>query len=154
MLYDEPTSALDPITEVEVGRVLHESEGDRTVVVVAHKLALVQDADLILVMVNGSLVEQGTHEKLLASRTSTYRRMWEQQLKGGDPRPRREPPKPAIYNGDYYDRWAVPGGAAWGQSGDCSSVEECLIAEEMDGPLAPVDPQLTGDGGAPHAWLW
>ena len=81
MLYDEPTSALDSITEEKIDKVLHEAEAGRTSVVVAHKLKLVQDADLILVMENGTLVEQGTHESLL-SRDQAYSRLWEQQLFG------------------------------------------------------------------------
>ena len=68
MLYDEPTSALDSITEKSVEEVLHRSEKNRTSLVVAHKLKLVQDADLILVMANGTLVEQGTHDELLCTR--------------------------------------------------------------------------------------
>ena len=79
MLYDEPTSALDSITEVEIDKVLHASSANRTSVVVAHKLRLVQDADLILVMRNGTLAESGTHEALLSDADSVYSRMWAQQ---------------------------------------------------------------------------
>ena len=84
MLYDEPTSALDSITERSVNEVLHASETDRTSIVVAHKLRLVQDADLILVMENGRLVEQGTHAELLCMGNSTYSRMWAQQRHGDE----------------------------------------------------------------------
>lgn len=58
MLYDEPTSALDSITEDAITQMLRQSEENRTSVVVAHKLRLIQDADLILVMGNGTLIEQ------------------------------------------------------------------------------------------------
>ena len=84
MLYDEPTSALDSISEDAIDRVLHASEANRTCVVVAHKLRLVQDADLILVMSNGTLVEQGTHAELLCRVNSTYSRMWAQQRHGNE----------------------------------------------------------------------
>lgn len=82
MLYDEPTSALDSITEESIDQVLHASEANRTSIMVAHKLKLVQDADLILVMSNGTLVEQGTHASLLCQANSTYSRMWAQQQHG------------------------------------------------------------------------
>lgn len=84
MLYDEPTSALDSLTERSVEQVLHNSAADRTSLVVAHKLKMVQDADLILVMENGTLVEQGTHANLLCRANSTYARMWAQQRHGDE----------------------------------------------------------------------
>jgi len=84
MLYDEPTSALDSITEDSIEQLLHRSGTNRTSVVVAHKLKLVQDADLILVMENGTLVEQGTHAQLLCAANSTYARMWAQQRHGDE----------------------------------------------------------------------
>ena len=61
MLYDEPTSALDSFTEESIVQLLEASEANRTSVVIAHKLSLIQDADLILVMQNGTLVEQVSH---------------------------------------------------------------------------------------------
>jgi len=82
MLYDEPTSALDSITEDEITQMLRQSEENRTSVVVAHKLRLIQDADHILVMGNGTLVEQGTHAELLCRANSTYANMWARQRYG------------------------------------------------------------------------
>ena len=67
LLLDEPTSALDPQTARQVLRNLRERGGGRTRVIVAHRLAEVSDADLILVLVAGRLVERGEHAALLAA---------------------------------------------------------------------------------------
>ena len=64
--------------------MLHRSAKNRTSLVVAHKLKLVMDADLILVMENGTLVEQGTHANLVCRANSTYSRMWAQQRHGDE----------------------------------------------------------------------
>ena len=63
-----------------------------TTVMVAHKLQTVVDADLVLVMQDGLLVEQGTHTSLLCQANSTYARMWAEQascIDGGEPSARR-----------------------------------------------------------------
>ena len=65
LLLDEATSALDPQTEAEVNATLRQAGGGRTVISVTHRLASVTDADHILVMERGRLVEQGRHEDLL-----------------------------------------------------------------------------------------
>ena len=65
LFLDEPTNALDARTESLVLERLNNFFKDRTVVLVAHRLTAVKAADLILVMKDGSIVEQGTHEELL-----------------------------------------------------------------------------------------
>merc|ERR1719310_2225310 len=82
MLCDEPTSALDPLIEKSVEQVMAQASANRTTVLVAHKLQSVVDADLILVMSNGRLVEQGTHTSLLCKEDSTYGRLWFEQNGG------------------------------------------------------------------------
>ena len=84
MLYDEPTSALDSITEEAIDQVLHFAEANRTSIVVGHKLRLVQDADLILVMSNGTLVEQGTHATLLCEPNSTSFAVYDTGIRFGE----------------------------------------------------------------------
>ncbi|HBO2605691.1 TPA: ABC transporter ATP-binding protein PchH, partial [Pseudomonas aeruginosa] len=78
LLLDEPTSALDPQTARQVLRNLRERGGGRTRVIVAHRLAEVSDADLILVLVAGRLVERGEHAALLAA-DGAYARLWREQ---------------------------------------------------------------------------
>lgn len=66
LLLDEPTRHLDPATELLVGEGLEKLMANRTVVVVAHKLSTVQNANHIVVLKNGRIVEQGTHNSLMA----------------------------------------------------------------------------------------
>ncbi|KAL8932767.1 MAG: hypothetical protein Q9216_006688 [Gyalolechia sp. 2 TL-2023] len=65
LLLDEATSALDPRAESVVQHALQSVSRGRTVLVIAHKLATIKNADNIAVIANGSIVEQGTHEQLL-----------------------------------------------------------------------------------------
>ncbi|RKH59869.1 ABC transporter ATP-binding protein [Corallococcus aberystwythensis] len=68
LLLDEPTSALDATSEAAVGAGLQALMKGRTVLVIAHRLSTVRDADLIAVVEGGQVVEAGTHEELLALR--------------------------------------------------------------------------------------
>ena len=65
LLCDEPTSSLDTSTEHDVMQQLKVMGQDRTTVIVAHRLSTVQDADLILVLDQGRLVQQGSHAELV-----------------------------------------------------------------------------------------
>lgn len=65
VLLDEATSALDPHSEAAVVRGIHELTRDKTVVVVAHRLATIAHADQILFVQDGQIVERGTHDELL-----------------------------------------------------------------------------------------
>lgn len=63
---DEATSALDPHAEGVVQKVLDKASEGRTTIVIAHKLATIRKVDNIVVMNKGHIVEQGTHEGLIA----------------------------------------------------------------------------------------
>ena len=65
LILDEATSSVDTRTEVLVQRAMAALRADRTSFVIAHRLSTIRDADLILVMEDGAIVEQGTHEELL-----------------------------------------------------------------------------------------
>ncbi|KAI9370033.1 P-loop containing nucleoside triphosphate hydrolase protein [Aspergillus egyptiacus] len=67
LLLDEATSALDPHAEGVVQKALDKAAEGRTTIVIAHKLATIRKADNIVVMSKGSIVEQGTHESLIAA---------------------------------------------------------------------------------------
>ncbi len=79
LLLDEATSALDAEAEEAVQRGLDQAMKGRTVLVIAHRLSTVQEADSILVLENGQIVDQGNHD-LLISRPGRYRDLCERQL--------------------------------------------------------------------------
>ncbi|HOS51097.1 MAG TPA: ATP-binding cassette domain-containing protein, partial [Bacillota bacterium] len=65
LILDEATSSVDTRTEVLIQRAMDNLMHGRTSFIIAHRLSTIRDADLILVMDNGDIVEQGTHEELL-----------------------------------------------------------------------------------------
>ncbi|MFZ5539661.1 MAG: ABCB family ABC transporter ATP-binding protein/permease [Pseudomonadota bacterium] len=78
LVFDEATSALDSRTERAIQAELAEIARNRTTLVIAHRLSTIVDADQILVMEHGRIVERGTHAELLARgpQASVYARMW------------------------------------------------------------------------------
>ncbi|XP_012261385.2 iron-sulfur clusters transporter ABCB7, mitochondrial isoform X1 [Athalia rosae] len=79
LVFDEATSSLDSITEHNILEALKRATVDRTSIVIAHRLSTVMDADDILVLDGGRLVERGTHAKLIATPNSLYSKLWEAQ---------------------------------------------------------------------------
>ncbi len=78
LILDEATSALDTLTERDIQSALHEVSRGRTTLVIAHRLSTIVDADEILVLGAGAIVERGTHASLLA-RNGVYAAMWDRQ---------------------------------------------------------------------------
>jgi ATP-binding cassette, subfamily B, multidrug efflux pump len=81
LILDEATSSVDTRTELLVQQAMAALRSDRTSFVIAHRLSTIRDADLILVMQDGAIVEQGRHEDLLAVR-GAYWRLYNAQFAG------------------------------------------------------------------------
>jgi ATP-binding cassette subfamily B protein len=66
LILDEATSSVDTRTEIQIQKAMDNLMRGRTSFIIAHRLSTIRDADLILVMKDGDIVEQGNHEELLA----------------------------------------------------------------------------------------
>ncbi|MDB0061730.1 ABC transporter ATP-binding protein/permease [Octadecabacter sp.] len=83
LILDEATSALDTETEMEIQNELKEMGQGRTVLTIAHRLSTIADADRIVVLEDGVIVEQGTHDALLSS-DGRYAHLWHRQQQDED----------------------------------------------------------------------
>ena len=79
LIFDEATSSLDSDSERAVLKALRDAAADRTTLVIAHRLSTIVDADRIVVLDQGRVAEQGTHQALL-QQGGTYARLWRMQL--------------------------------------------------------------------------
>ena len=78
LIMDEPSSALDPIAEYELNKAMESAAVGKTVFYISHRLSTTRDADRIIMLENGRIVEEGTHEGLLAQK-GRYAEMWRVQ---------------------------------------------------------------------------
>lgn len=81
LILDEATSSVDTRTEVQIQKAMNNLMKDRTSFIIAHRLSTIRDADLILVMQHGDIVEQGNHEELLA-KGGVYANLYNSQFEG------------------------------------------------------------------------
>ena len=79
LILDEATSNVDTRTEIKIQQAMRELMKDKTCFVIAHRLSTIRNADLILVVKDGEIVEQGTHDELMAGETF-YRQMFNAQF--------------------------------------------------------------------------
>jgi ABC-type multidrug transport system fused ATPase/permease subunit len=83
IILDEATSSLDTMSEAQIQKALANLLAGRTAFIIAHRLATVVDADLIVVIEAGRIVQKGRHEELLADRYGLYAQLAASQFKGG-----------------------------------------------------------------------
>jgi len=80
LILDEATSSVDTRTELLIQRAMEQLMKDKTSFVIAHRLSTIRDADLILVMQHGNIVEQGTHDDLLKQKGGFYATLYDSQF--------------------------------------------------------------------------
>ena len=83
LILDDSTSAVDTKTDALIGKAFREEIPDTTKIIIAQRIASVQDADLIIVMENGRIADMGDHQSLM-ERSPIYREIYQQQNKGGE----------------------------------------------------------------------
>jgi ATP-binding cassette subfamily B protein len=81
LILDEATSSLDNETERLVQEALERATKARTTIAIAHRLSTIRSSDVIFGLVDGQVIERGTHDELLADPEGIYARLWEQQLR-------------------------------------------------------------------------
>ncbi|MFB6604231.1 ATP-binding cassette domain-containing protein [Streptomyces noursei] len=79
LICDEPTSALDPLAEAAFYERIRQLSVGRTVILISHRLGSTRSADRILVLDEGQIIEEGTHDSLVAMKDGTYASMWRAQ---------------------------------------------------------------------------
>lgn len=78
LIMDEPSSALDPIAEYQLNKAMHDAAEGKTVFYISHRLSTTRDADRIIMLEKGRIIESGTHEQLLDA-NGKYAAMWHAQ---------------------------------------------------------------------------
>ena len=150
LILDEATSSVDTRTEVLVQEAMAALRHDRTSFVIAHRLSTIRDADVILVMEHGDIVEQGSHEQLLEAGGAYHRLYWSQFADGVDP-----DADDAVVEGTTTGAIPAVTGEAAAVAGDAAAVtgETAAVTGEMaavtgltgvTGEMAAVDP-VTGE---------
>ena len=79
IILDEPTAALDPIAEAEIYSTFNDIAGDKTAIYISHRLSSCKFCDEIAVFHEGGVIQQGTHDGLLADTTGKYHELWHAQ---------------------------------------------------------------------------
>ncbi|CUS12590.1 unnamed protein product [Tuber aestivum] len=133
LILDEATSAVDPENERIVQNALDKVSRGRTTILIAHRLSTIKNADNIVVLDSGNVVESGTHQELLTRPEGTYRRLIEAQslLLGEEPEPSSQLEAPdLIYESFEEAVVSGPAGASTGEKvkrlGGCKAISKVL----------------------------
>ncbi len=79
VVLDEPTAALDPIAEAEIYEKFNEIVEDKTAIYISHRLSSCRFCDNIVVFDQGKIVQQGSHDELVADQNGKYYELWHAQ---------------------------------------------------------------------------
>ena len=82
LILDEATSSIDTRTEIRISKAFNTMMKGRTSFIVAHRLSTIREADIILVMKDGNIIEQGNHETLLKKENGFYANLYQSQFEG------------------------------------------------------------------------
>ena len=82
LILDEATSALDSESEILIRDALKNLIKNKTTIVIAHRLSTIREMDKIIVISQGKIVEEGTHEELIKKEKGTYKKLWNLQAGG------------------------------------------------------------------------
>ena len=82
LILDEATSSIDTRTEIRISKAFNTMMKGRTSFIVAHRLSTIREADIILVMKDGNIIEQGNHETLLKKKNGFYANLYQSQFEG------------------------------------------------------------------------
>lgn len=79
IILDEPTAALDPVAEADIYAKFNEIAGDKTAIYISHRLSSCKFCDMIVVFHEGAIIQQGTHDSLVADENGKYHELWHAQ---------------------------------------------------------------------------
>jgi ABC-type multidrug transport system fused ATPase/permease subunit len=82
IILDEPTAAIDALSEDTIFKSLRENHTDQTRIIISHKFSNVRDADNIILIEHGQIIEQGSHEQLMSIDNGRYKELFELQAEG------------------------------------------------------------------------
>jgi ATP-binding cassette, subfamily B, bacterial len=82
VIFDEPTASIDPVSEYNIFNKIYEFFNGKTVIIISHRFSTVRNADRIIVMNEGEMVEQGTHKELMAIEKGYYKTAFNLQAEG------------------------------------------------------------------------
>ena len=82
IILDEPTSAIDALSEDRTFKALRQNHKDQTRIIISHKFSNVRDADKIILIEHGTIIEQGSHDQLMKKKKGKYKELFELQAEG------------------------------------------------------------------------